>query len=36
MRLNRYYSSFLKSFRALYGITPAEYRAQLRQSRRTP
>ena len=30
------YSSFLKSFRALYGITPAEYRAQLRQSRRTP
>ena len=30
------YSSFVKSFRALYGITPAEYRAQLRQSRRTP
>ena len=30
------YSSFLKSFRALYGTTPAEYRAQLRQSRRTP
>ena len=30
------YSSFLKSFRALYGIPPAEYRAQLRQSRRTP
>ena len=30
------YSSFLKSFRALYGITPAEYRAQLRQSRRMP
>ena len=30
------YSSFLKSFRALYGITPGEYRAQLRQSRRTP
>ena len=24
------YSSFLKSFRALYGITPAEYRAQHR------
>ena len=26
------YSSFLKSFRALYGVTPTEYRAQLRQS----
>ena len=24
------YSSFLKSFRALYGITPTEYRAKLR------
>lgn len=24
------YSSFVKSFRALYGITPTEYRAQLR------
>ena len=24
------YSSFLKSFRALYGITPTEYRARLR------
>lgn len=29
------YSSFLKSFRTLYGITPTEYRAQLRQSRGT-
>lgn len=25
------YSSFLKSFRALYGITPTEYRAELRK-----
>ena len=28
------YSSFLKSFRALYGITPTEYRAQLQRSKR--
>ena len=27
------YSSFLKSFRALYGITPSEYRAALRQNK---
>ena len=27
------YSSFLKSFRGLYGITPTEYRAQLRQNK---
>ena len=27
------YSSFLKSFRALYGITPSEYRAALRQKK---
>lgn len=30
------YSSFLKSFRALYGVTPTEYRAQLRQSLGNP
>ena len=27
------YSSFLKSFHRLYGVTPTEYRARLRQSR---
>lgn len=28
------YSSFLKSFRQLYGVTPSEYRAQLRITKR--
>ena len=28
------YSSFLKSFRQLYGVTPSEYRAQLRTTKR--
>ena len=28
------YSSFVKSFRKLYGITPVEYREQLRSAMR--
>ena len=26
------YTSFLKTFRSLYGITPSEYRSQLRRT----
>ncbi len=30
------YSSFLKSFRSLYGVTPTEYRARIRQGKDSP